>query len=69
MQKAEMASKSAKSPPWLSWNGLAYYGETVGFVLAWVAGVAAIVYSAASPTAQQPPVDQMAVAEVGTAER
>lgn len=69
MQKAEMASKSAKTPPLLSWSGLAYYGETVGFVCAWIAGVTAILYSVASPTPQQPPVDRMAVAEMDSAAR
>ena len=26
----------------MSWSGLVYYGETLGFVLAWVAGIVAL---------------------------
>lgn len=58
-----MAAKGARSPRWLSWTGLVYYGETVGFVMAWVAGLSAILYSSSIEPAKQPPLEQIAVAE------
>ncbi|QDT67900.1 hypothetical protein MalM25_08080 [Planctomycetes bacterium MalM25] len=64
-----MAAKGARSPRWLSWNGLVYYGETVGFVMAWIAGLSAILYSSNVEPAKQPPLEQMAVAESLSIER
>ena len=64
-----MAARGARSPRWLSWTGLVYYGETVGFVVAWIAGLTAIVYSSGVETPNQPPLEQVAVAESLPAER
>ncbi|TWU00402.1 hypothetical protein Pla108_13530 [Botrimarina colliarenosi] len=58
-----MSRPAAASPRWMSWNGLVYYGETIGFVLAWITGIAAIAYSSAGPESQ-PRVGQVAAADV-----
>jgi hypothetical protein len=47
----------------LSWKGLIYYGEVVGFLLAWVAGIVMISQSP-DPTVSNAPLDQVAVVEV-----
>lgn len=44
-----------------------YYGETIGFVFAWVAGVAALVAASSEDQAQRPSVDQIAAADVAPA--
>lgn len=58
-----MARSSAAVPSWKSWNGLVYYGETLGFFAAWIAGATAIAYSAVEPDAPKPAVEQVAVAD------
>ncbi|QDV72100.1 hypothetical protein [Botrimarina mediterranea] len=54
-----MSRHSATVPNWMSWSGLVYYGETLGFVLAWIAGFVALSYTA-SPTPATPEVNQVA---------
>ena len=56
-----MSRHSATVPRWMSWSGLVYYGETLGFVLAWIAGIVALTYTA-SPSPANPKVDQIASA-------
>lgn len=46
----------------LSWKGLIYYGEVVGFVLAWVGGIVMISQSP-ERTLSDAPLDQVAVVE------
>ncbi|MEQ8847298.1 hypothetical protein [Botrimarina sp.] len=58
-QSSKRPNRPAGNPAWLSWNGLIYYGETVGFLFAWIAGVAAIL-SATQPATEKA-VDQVAV--------
>lgn len=58
-----MARHSAANPHWMSWTGLVYYGETLGFVAAWIAGAAAIAYSTSEPEMPQPRVEQVAVVD------
>jgi hypothetical protein len=55
-----MSNHTATTPRWLSWNGLVYYGETVGFLAAWVAGIAVLSYSVGTPEPRQPNVKQVA---------
>lgn len=43
-----------------------YYGEAVGFVFAWIAGVAALVASSADDRSQRPAIDQVAAADVSS---
>jgi hypothetical protein len=45
----------------MSWSGLVYYGETLGFVLAWVAGIVALTYTT-SPSPATLKVNQVASA-------
>jgi hypothetical protein len=45
----------------MSWSGLVYYGETLGFVLAWIAGIVALTYTT-SPSPATPKVSQVASA-------
>lgn len=59
-----MLSRAAKSPKWLSWTGLVYYGETVGFVCAWIIGLSALAFSTGSPEPAQPSIDQIAAADL-----
>lgn len=59
-----MLSRAAKSPKWLSWTGFVYYGETVGFVCAWIVGLAALAFSSGSSEPTQPPINQIAAADV-----
>jgi hypothetical protein len=56
-----MSRHSAAVPNWMSWSGLVYYGETLGFVLAWIAGIVALTYTAA-PSPVTPEVNQVAAA-------
>ena len=58
---AIMSRPSATVPPWMSWSGLVYYGETLGFVLAWIAGIAALTYTTA-PSPAVPEVSHVAAA-------
>lgn len=44
----------------MSWTGLVYYGETLGFVLAWIAGIAVLTYSSSAPSPATPKVSQVA---------
>lgn len=44
---------------WISWHGLVYYGETVGFLIAWIAGVT-VILAATHPDAEKA-VDRVAV--------
>lgn len=60
-----MPRNKQSNPSWKSWTGLVYYGEVVGFVVAWVTGIAALLYSAATPQPTQAPIDRVASAEVG----
>lgn len=62
-----MSKKASKSPSWRSWTGMVYYGEAVGFVAAWAAGIFAL--SNAAPTKPTAPlaIDQVAVAETPAA--
>ena len=57
-------TRGATVPSWMSWSGFVYYGETLGFVLAWVAGIVALTYTT-SPSPATPKVSQ--VASVGNA--
>ncbi len=57
-----MSRHSATGQSWMSWTGLVYYGETLGFVLAWVAGIVALTYSSAAPSSATPKVSQVASA-------
>lgn len=50
-------------PSWMSWTGLVYYGETVGFLVAWIAGIAVLSYSTAVSTPTPTNVDQIAAAD------
>jgi hypothetical protein len=54
-------SRGATVPSWMSWSGLVYYGETLGFVLAWIAGIVALTYTT-SPSPATPKVSQVASA-------
>lgn len=58
----KMPPHSAAVPSWMSWTGLVYYGETVGFVLAWVAGIAVLTYSTTASAPATPKVGQVASA-------
>src|SRR5688572_23928899 len=58
---AIMSRHSTTVPSWMSWSGLVYYGETLGFVLAWVAGIVALSYTA-TPSPATPEVSQVASA-------
>ncbi len=58
-----MSSRGATFPRWKSWNGLVYYGESVGFLCAWIVGVLALAYAADTPEPQQPPVERVAAAD------
>lgn len=51
---------SAAGQSWMSWTGLVYYGETLGFVLAWIAGIAVLTYSSSAPSPATPKVSQVA---------
>ena len=53
-----------KTPSWRSWTGMIYYGETVGFVAAWVAGIVVVAYAASNEPDASAPIDQVAAAEV-----
>ena len=46
-----------------SWKGLIYYGEVVGFLLAWVAGIVMISQSP-ERTVNNTPLDQVAAVEM-----
>lgn len=59
-----MSRRSRNSPSWMSWHGLVYYGEVVGFLLVWVVGIAALVYTGAASHPQQPPVERVAAADL-----
>lgn len=56
-----MSRHTAAVPSWMSWSGLVYYGETLGFVLAWIAGIVALTYTT-SPSPATPKVSQVASA-------
>jgi len=64
-----MAARGSASPRWLSWTGLVYYGETVGFLFAWIAGLTALVYSASAPTPVKPDVERVAAADLAAPSR
>lgn len=49
----------------LSWKSTIYYGEVVGFLLAWVAGVAALTQDWSSPSEET--IDRVAAVEAGDA--
>jgi hypothetical protein len=57
-----MSRHSATGQSWMSWTGLVYYGETLGFVLAWVAGIVALSYTSSAPSPTAPTVSQVASA-------
>ncbi len=53
--------------PSFSWNGLIYYGEVFGFLLAWVGG-AILLTQLSNPVDEPAGLDQIATAEVTTVE-
>lgn len=57
-----MPPSTIASPRWMSWNGLVYYGETVGFVAAWAVGIAVILYAGGPAEPPRAEVEQVAAA-------
>ena len=59
-----MSRHSAAGPSWKSWTGLVYYGETIGFVVAWIAGIAVLSYSTTTSAPAAADVDHVAAVDV-----